>query len=75
MKAIDFFRLTDYPSEGTIRAMAIPQTWSESRPEIRHQAPRIGEHTAELLAEYGFAGREIESLLAAGIAVAGKVAS
>jgi crotonobetainyl-CoA:carnitine CoA-transferase CaiB-like acyl-CoA transferase len=55
--------------------MAIPQTWSESRPEIRHHAPRIGEHTAELLAEYGFAESEIESLLAAGIAVACKVAS
>jgi crotonobetainyl-CoA:carnitine CoA-transferase CaiB-like acyl-CoA transferase len=70
MKAVDFFRLTDHPSEGTIRVMAIPQVWSESRPEIRRHAPRIGEHTAELLAEYGFKEGEIEDLIAAGVAVA-----
>ena len=70
MKAVDFFRLADHPSEGTIRVMAIPQTWSESRPEIRRHAPRVGEHTAELLAEYGFAEREIEGLIASGVAVA-----
>jgi formyl-CoA transferase len=70
MQAVDFFRLADHPSEGRIRVMAIPQTWSESRPEIRHHAPRIGEHTAELLAEYGFKEREVEGLIASGIAIA-----
>jgi crotonobetainyl-CoA:carnitine CoA-transferase CaiB-like acyl-CoA transferase len=50
--------------------MGIPQTWSESRPEIRHHAPRLGEHTTELLGEYGFGASEIEALLQAGVAVA-----
>jgi formyl-CoA transferase len=69
MKAIDFFRIHDHPSEGRIRVMGIPQSWSESRPEIERHAPRVGEHTAELLGEYGFEPREIESLLAAGVAI------
>jgi crotonobetainyl-CoA:carnitine CoA-transferase CaiB-like acyl-CoA transferase len=70
MRAIDFFHLFEHPSEGKIRVMGIPQTWSESRPEIRHHAPRLGEHTTELLGEYGFDAGEIEALLQAGVAVA-----
>ena len=70
MRAIDFFHLFEHPSEGKIRVMGIPQTWSESRPEIRHHAPRLGEHTRELLEEYGFGPDEIDKLLRAGVAVA-----
>jgi crotonobetainyl-CoA:carnitine CoA-transferase CaiB-like acyl-CoA transferase len=69
MKAVDFFRLTEHPSEGTIRVMAIPQTWSESQPEIRRHAPRLGEHTSEILGEYGFSAGEIGDLLAQSVAI------
>ncbi len=69
MKAVDFFRLTEHPSEGMIRVMAIPQTWSESQPEISRHAPRLGEHTAELLDAYGFSGAEIGQMLEQGVAI------
>jgi crotonobetainyl-CoA:carnitine CoA-transferase CaiB-like acyl-CoA transferase len=62
MKAIEFFKLVDHPSEGRIRAMSIPQTWSRSQPEITRHAPLLGEHTGELLREYGFSQDEIGAL-------------
>jgi crotonobetainyl-CoA:carnitine CoA-transferase CaiB-like acyl-CoA transferase len=68
MRSIDFFKLYDHPSEGMIRVMGIPQTWSESQPEIARHAPRVGEHTGELLGEYGFAAEEIAALLEGGTA-------
>jgi crotonobetainyl-CoA:carnitine CoA-transferase CaiB-like acyl-CoA transferase len=64
MAAIDFFKLTDHPSEGRIRVMGIPQTWSETQPDIRRLAPRLGEHTVELLSEYGFSQQDIQALMA-----------
>ena len=63
MREIDFFRLMQHPSEGPIRVMDIPQTWSESQPEITRHAPRLGEHSAELLGEYGFTAGEIGHLM------------
>jgi crotonobetainyl-CoA:carnitine CoA-transferase CaiB-like acyl-CoA transferase len=69
MKAIGFFQVVDHPSEGRIRQMGIPQHWSEAEPEIRHHAPRLGEHTAELLDEYGFTASEIQGLIVEGTAI------
>src|SRR6266702_5996180 len=40
LKAVGFFRLIDHPSEGRIRTMGIPSTWSRSQPDIRREAPR-----------------------------------
>lgn len=69
MAAVGFFKVVEHPSEGRIRVMGMPQRWSDSQPEIEREAPRVGEHTAELLAEYGFAEDEIARLLAAGEAI------
>ena len=63
MRDIDFFRLMQHPSEGPIRVMDIPQTWSESQPAITRHAPRLGEHSAELLGDYGFSPGEIDELM------------
>ena len=64
MKAIDFFKLMDHPTEGRVRVMDIPQRWSRTRPEIRRLAPRLGEHSAEILGDYEFSNEEIERLAA-----------
>jgi formyl-CoA transferase len=62
MTAVDFFKLMDHPTEGRVRVMDVPQTWSRSQPEIKRLAPRLGEHSEEVLAEYGFTQSEISSL-------------
>ena len=65
--ATGFFRLMEHPSEGTVREMEIPTTWSKSQPDIRRHAPRLGEHSAEVLLEAGYSDDEIRALHAAGV--------
>ena len=62
---IDFFRFEEHPSEGRIRTMREPSTWSHTAPPSHGRfAPRLGQHTREILAEAGYAPGEIDALLA-----------
>ena len=66
LAAIGYFREVEHPSEGRIRAMAVPSEWSASAPEYRRHAPRFGEHTREVLREAGLSDAEIEALIKEG---------
>lgn len=66
MLAVNFFQMQQHPSEGLLRMLGIPQAWSESPPEQRHPAPRLGEHTLQLLTEYGLTHDEARQVVQAG---------
>jgi crotonobetainyl-CoA:carnitine CoA-transferase CaiB-like acyl-CoA transferase len=66
LRATSFFRTVQHPSEGPITDMAIPGAWSGYRPRVRHLAPRLGEHSGEILAEAGYSPEEIDQLVASG---------
>jgi len=68
LAATGYFREVDHPSEGRIRSMAVPSEWSESAPEYRRHAPRLGEHTREVLREAGLSDLDIGNLLESGAA-------
>jgi crotonobetainyl-CoA:carnitine CoA-transferase CaiB-like acyl-CoA transferase len=68
LAATGYFRVLEHPSEGRIRSMAVPSEWSESPPEYRRHAPRLGEHTREVLGEAGYSDSQIEALMASGAA-------
>jgi len=68
LNAIGYLQTVEHPSEGRIRSLAVPSEWSESKPEYRRHAPRLGEHTREVLREAGLSDSQVESLLAAGAA-------
>ena len=70
LAAIGYFRSTEHPTEGRIRTMAVPSEWSESAPEYRRHAPRLGEHTREVLREAGLQEKAIDQLIASGAAQA-----
>jgi crotonobetainyl-CoA:carnitine CoA-transferase CaiB-like acyl-CoA transferase len=64
MKAIDFFPVVEHPTEGRIRSMAVPGTWSVSQPTVTRLAPRLGEHTREILAEAHISEADVSTLIA-----------
>lgn len=66
LKAVNFMPVVEHPSEGAIRKIQPAGTWSATQPEPHRPAPRLGEHTVELLREAGLAEADIESLVAAG---------
>jgi crotonobetainyl-CoA:carnitine CoA-transferase CaiB-like acyl-CoA transferase len=62
---VGFFRTVEHPSEGRLRAMDVPGMWSGCEPALRLPAPRLGEHTVELLREAGLSDAEIEAATSA----------
>ncbi|HEY2620498.1 MAG TPA: CoA transferase [Acetobacteraceae bacterium] len=61
---VEFFRIEKHPSEGRIRTMREPSRWSETEPPTGRFAPRLGQHTREVLAEAGCTPSEIDALMA-----------
>jgi len=68
LAAIGYLEAVEHPTEGRIKSLAVPSEWSASRPEYRRHAPRLGEHTREVLREAGLPAEEIDSLLQSGAA-------
>ncbi len=66
LEATGFFSTIDHPSEGRLREMAVPSTWSVSQPRPTRHAPRLGEHSIEVLEEIGYSEAEIAHLIASG---------
>jgi len=68
LAAIGYLNTVEHPSEGTIKSLAVPSEWSDSVPQYRRHAPRLGEHTREVLQEAGFSEQQIEQLISDGAA-------
>ena len=49
LKAVGFWQEVEHPTEGLLRVPSVPGTWSRTQPDIRRLAPRLGEHTEEVL--------------------------
>lgn len=52
---------------GVERTLATPIALSGETPRVPERAPRIGEHSREILAQHGFPQHEIDALAAAGV--------
>jgi len=60
----------DHPRAGATRALGLPIKLSATPGKIVRPAPLLGQHTREVLAEFGFSASEIEALVHSGAAVA-----
>ncbi|MFM9939085.1 MAG: CaiB/BaiF CoA transferase family protein [Hyphomicrobiaceae bacterium] len=67
---VGFFREVEHPSEGRIRMTKTPNTFHGGMREETLMAPRLGEHTREILGEAGFTASEVDALIADGAAKA-----
>jgi crotonobetainyl-CoA:carnitine CoA-transferase CaiB-like acyl-CoA transferase len=60
---------TDHPTAGRVRVVAPPVRLSETPGTLRRPAPRLGEHTKEVLGGIGMDAEQIARLEAAGVIV------
>jgi crotonobetainyl-CoA:carnitine CoA-transferase CaiB-like acyl-CoA transferase len=51
LQALGFFQREEHPSEGEVRTMGIPVRFSRTPGDIRRLAPRLNEHSEEILME------------------------
>ncbi|MGI9425038.1 MAG: CaiB/BaiF CoA transferase family protein [Hyphomicrobiaceae bacterium] len=60
----DFWQEKEHPTEGRIRMTRPPVRFSKTPSSVRRLQPKLGEHSAEVLAEAGYEPAEIEKLFA-----------
>jgi len=72
LEATGFWQTVEHPSEGTLRLPGIPATYSKTPGTIRRLPPRLGEHSLDILREFGVEQSEIDALLASGAVRTGR---
>ena len=71
VRHLELVAQVEQPGSRPVRMLAFPGRASATPPRILRPAPRLGEHTAEVLGELGVSREEIDRLAAAGIIVLG----
>jgi crotonobetainyl-CoA:carnitine CoA-transferase CaiB-like acyl-CoA transferase len=68
LEEVGFFEMKAHPTEGKIRNFRLPNRWSTAGRKDWRPAPKLGQHTAEILLEAGYSAREIDDLVKKGAA-------
>lgn len=74
LESVDLFQWEDHPTEGRVRRVGVPTTWSDSQPEPGRSAPMLGEHSVQVLREIGYDDAQIQSMIEHGITQDGNIA-
>ena len=61
-----FWQEHDHPTEGRIRCSSPPMNFGSTPASIRSLAPRLGEHSEEVLREAGYPQEDIDAMVANG---------
>ena len=68
-----FFQLVDHPTEGKIRNMRLPNKTSFNARRQMMGAPKLGQHSVEVLRDAGLADAEIQVLIGNGAVIDGRL--
>jgi crotonobetainyl-CoA:carnitine CoA-transferase CaiB-like acyl-CoA transferase len=52
----------EHPKAGRVRAVRSPAQFSRTEPELWRHAPDLGQHTDEILSDFGFSAEQVASL-------------
>jgi crotonobetainyl-CoA:carnitine CoA-transferase CaiB-like acyl-CoA transferase len=66
LAATDFWREVNHPTEGRLRMPDIPARFHGTPGDVRRLAPRLGEHSREILHNLEYSAAEIDAMLASG---------
>jgi crotonobetainyl-CoA:carnitine CoA-transferase CaiB-like acyl-CoA transferase len=58
---------TQHPAAGPTKAIGCPVHFSETPTAVKRPAPLLGEHTREVLRDYGYSDSEIDGFVAEGV--------
>jgi crotonobetainyl-CoA:carnitine CoA-transferase CaiB-like acyl-CoA transferase len=73
LKEVDFFEAIDHPTEGRIINMALPNKLSSGARRDFSPAPKIGQHSVEILRELGYPDQEIDQMVAGQVTIDGRI--
>jgi crotonobetainyl-CoA:carnitine CoA-transferase CaiB-like acyl-CoA transferase len=66
LEAVGFWGFQEHPTEGRLRMAAFPVNFGSTPADVRRPAPRLGEHSVEVLREAGLDPAQIDALCASG---------
>jgi crotonobetainyl-CoA:carnitine CoA-transferase CaiB-like acyl-CoA transferase len=62
-----FFGHEAHPTEGDMLVPRTPTAWSATPPQAPGPAPRLGQHSAQILRELGYSAEQIAALARSGV--------
>lgn len=68
VRAVDLITQVEHPTEGPLRTVRPPVQFSSTPATIRRAAPRLGEHTVEILREFGLTDAVVNAAIVSGAA-------
>lgn len=75
LKDVGFFETKVHPTEGSLINMAQPNQFSGGMRQDFSHAPKIGQHSVDILKEIGYSDIDVESMLASNVTIDGKIKS
>ena len=72
LEATGYWTEMEHPTEGKIRMPGIAPRFSRTKPEITRHQPTLGEHSVEVLQEFGYSKAHIDKMLASGATQVGQ---
>jgi crotonobetainyl-CoA:carnitine CoA-transferase CaiB-like acyl-CoA transferase len=73
LKETGFYQKVEHPTEGTVINMALPNKLSRGARSDFSPAPKIGQHSVEILREAGLTEETIRSMVAEGVTRDGRI--